>query len=78
MSPQQRRRLALEMLDEEHRTTTFKTFTLTRTDVSTAPPAQLSPPKWDHPPPPFRPLDHGKDKAKLDALKELNIDNDPF
>ena len=82
MSPQQKRRLALEKLDEEQRTTTFKAFMLPRTDISTALPAQpqptLSPPKWDHPPPPFRRLDYERDKAKLDALKNLNIDNDPF
>src|SRR5271156_3782540 len=40
MSLQQRRRLALEKLDEEQRTTTFKAFKLTRTDVSPAPQAQ--------------------------------------
>jgi hypothetical protein len=82
MSPQQRRRLALEELDEEQRTTTFKAFTLTRTDVSAAPPTQaqttVSPPKWDHPPPPFHRLDYETDKTRLDALKALNIDNDPY
>ena len=66
-------------LDEEQRTTTF---TLTRTDVSAAPPAQaqptVSPPKRDHPPPPFLRLDYETDKTRLDALKALNIDNDPY
>ena len=82
MSPQQRRRLALEKLNEEQRTTTFKTFRLTRTDLSLAPQerAQLmvSPPKWNHPPPPFRRLDREADKTRLDALKDINIDNDPY
>jgi hypothetical protein len=35
MTPQQRRRLALEKLDEEERTTAFKAFTLQSTDHAT-------------------------------------------
>lgn len=81
MSRQQRRRLALEQLDEKLRTTTFKAFTLTRTDVSAASPAHeqltVCPPKWDHPPP-FRRLDPETDKTRFDVLKALNIYNDPY
>jgi hypothetical protein len=78
LTPQQRRRLALEKLDEEERTTASKAFTLTRTDVSAQAQPTVSPPKWDHPPPPFRRLDYETDKTRLDALKDLNIDNDPY
>jgi hypothetical protein len=78
MSRQQRKLLALQRLDEKQRTTTFKAFTLTRTD--TAPPThpEPTPPKWDHPPPAFRRLDPAIDKTRFDVLRNLNIDNDPY
>jgi hypothetical protein len=84
MTLEEKRRLAMEnmRLDDERGTTTFKKFTLIRTDVSNVrqPPQQSTfiTPEWNHPRPTFFDKDAGIDELKLDALKKLNIDNDPY
>jgi hypothetical protein len=79
MSRQQRKLLALRRLDEKERTTTFKAFTLTRTDTAPATDPEPTPePEWDHPHPEFRCPDPVIDKARYDALRNAKIDNDPF
>jgi hypothetical protein len=80
---QQKRKSALEKMDlNSCIPPSFKSLRLTRTDAKKSTPAEhqrtIPFPPWDSPPLPYRPIDPVRDKKRIEALRNLKIDKDPY